>query len=39
VLQDAGCDFSRGIRDMAKGLLVPHNAKAKKRWLGPLARA
>jgi pilus assembly protein CpaE len=39
VLQDAGCDFSRGIRDMAKGLLVPDNAKSKKRWLGPLARA
>src|SRR5215204_4527731 len=39
VLADAGCDFSRGVRDMAKGLLVPNNAKAKKRWLGPLARA
>jgi pilus assembly protein CpaE len=39
VLQDAGCDFSRGVRDMAKGLLVPDNAKGKKRWLGPLARA
>ena len=39
VLSDAGCDFSRGVRDMAKGLLVPHKAKGKKRWLGPLARA
>jgi pilus assembly protein CpaE len=39
VLADAGCDFSRGVRDMAKGLLVPANSKAKKRWLGPLARA
>jgi pilus assembly protein CpaE len=39
VLADAGCDFSRGVRDMAKGLLVPDKAKARKRWLGSLARA
>jgi pilus assembly protein CpaE len=39
VLADAGCDFSRGVRDMAKGLLVPNKAKARKRWLNPLARA
>src|SRR5215208_6402356 len=39
VLADAGCDFSRGVRDMAKGLLAPANSRPKKRWLGPLARA
>ena len=39
VLSDAGCDFSRGVRDMAKGLLVPDKGRAKKRWLGSLARA
>jgi pilus assembly protein CpaE len=39
VLSDAGCDFSRGVRDMAKGLLVPDKGRAKKRWLGPLAKA
>jgi pilus assembly protein CpaE len=39
VLSDAGCDFSRGVRDMAKGLLVPDKSRAKKRWLGPLAKA
>ena len=39
VLADPGCDFSRGVRDMAKGLLVPDKTKAKKRWLGSLARA
>ena len=39
VLSDAGCDFSRGVRDMAKGLLVPDKAKARKRWLGLPARA
>jgi pilus assembly protein CpaE len=39
VLSDAGCDFSRGVRDMAKGLLVPDKAKAKKRWLGLPTRA
>jgi pilus assembly protein CpaE len=39
VLSDAGCDFSRGVRDMAKGLLVPDKAKAKKRWLSLPTRA
>jgi pilus assembly protein CpaE len=39
VLSEAGCDFSRGIRDMAKGLLVPEQGKAKKRWLSLPARA
>jgi pilus assembly protein CpaE len=39
VLSDANCDFSRGVRDMAKGLLVPDKAKSKKRWLGLPARA
>ena len=39
VLSDAGCDFSRGVRDMAKGLLVPDKGKARKRWLGLPTRA
>jgi pilus assembly protein CpaE len=39
VLSDAGSDFSRGVRDMAKGLLVPEKAKARRRWLGLPARA
>jgi pilus assembly protein CpaE len=39
VLSDAGCDFSRGVRDMAKGLLVPDTAKTRKRWLGLPAKA
>jgi pilus assembly protein CpaE len=39
VLSDAGCDFSRGVRDMAKGLLVPTKGKAKKRFLGLPTRA
>ncbi len=35
VLADAGCDFSRGVRDMAKGLLVPDTGQGQEA----LARA
>ena len=38
VLAEAGCDFSRAIRSMAKGLLEPEQEK-KRRLFGALARA
>jgi pilus assembly protein CpaE len=38
VLAEAGCDFSRSIRSMAKGLLEPEQEK-KRRLFGALARA
>ena len=38
VLAEAGCDFSRSIRSMAKGLLEPEQAK-KRRLFGALAKA
>jgi len=38
VLADAGCDFSRSIREMAKGLLAPEQEKKRRRF-GALARA
>jgi pilus assembly protein CpaE len=38
VVADAGCDFSRSIREMAKGLLTPEQEKKRRRF-GALARA
>ncbi|MEP7334299.1 MAG: AAA family ATPase [Actinomycetota bacterium] len=38
VLAEAGCDFSRAIRAIAKGLLEPEQEK-KRRLFGALARA
>jgi pilus assembly protein CpaE len=38
VLAEAGCDFSRSIRSIAKGLLEPEQEK-KRRLFGALARA
>ncbi len=38
VVADAGCDFSRAIREMAKGLLTPEQEKKRRRF-GALARA
>jgi len=38
VLAEAGCDFSRAVRSMAKGLLEPEQEK-KRRLFGALARA
>jgi pilus assembly protein CpaE len=38
VLAEAGCDFSRAIRTIAKGLLEPEQEK-KRRLFGALARA
>jgi pilus assembly protein CpaE len=38
VVADAGCDFSRSIRAIAKGLLEPEQEK-KRRLFGALARA
>jgi pilus assembly protein CpaE len=38
VVADAGCDFSRSIREMAKGMLVPEQEKKRRRF-GALARA
>ncbi|MDX6422861.1 MAG: pilus assembly protein CpaE, partial [Gaiellaceae bacterium] len=38
VLAEAGCDFSRAIRSIAKGLLEPEQEK-KRRLFGALARA
>jgi len=38
VVADAGCDFSRSIREMAKGLLAPEQEKKRRRF-GALARA
>jgi pilus assembly protein CpaE len=38
VLAEAGCDFSRSIRSIAKGLLEPEQEKKRRRF-GALARA
>jgi pilus assembly protein CpaE len=38
VLAEAGCDFSRAVRSIAKGLLEPEQEK-KRRLFGALARA
>ena len=38
VMAEAGCDFSRSIRSMAKGLLEPEQEKKRRRF-GALARA
>ena len=38
VLAEAGCDFSRAVRSMAKGLLEPEQEKKRRRF-GTLARA
>ena len=38
VLAEAGCDFSRAVRAIAKGLLEPEQEK-KRRLFGALARA
>jgi len=38
VLAEAGCDFSRAVRTIAKGLLEPEQEK-KRRLFGALARA
>ena len=38
VIAEAGCDFSRSIRSMAKGLLEPEQEKKRRRF-GALARA
>ena len=38
VLAEAGCDFSRAVRSIAKGLLEPEQEKKRRRF-GTLARA
>ena len=38
VLAEAGCDFSRAVRSIAKGMLEPEQEK-KRRLFGALARA
>ena len=38
VLAEAGCDFSRAVRSIAKGLLEPEQEKKRRRF-GALARA
>jgi pilus assembly protein CpaE len=38
VLAEAGCDFSRAVRSIAKGLLEPEQAKKRRRF-GALAKA